>query len=115
MFPRTLLATTSVFTHRPSALSIIGNGAAHTPRNTLARNLAQQSNSMAILTNDKAYQPFLLDVIPGAECTADGQPAVEPDWTEHLELGSTKELARRSLGVQRRLKVLVLYGSLRER
>ena len=114
MFPRTLLATTSVFTHRQSALSIKGNGAAHPPRNTL-RSLAQQANSMAILTNDKAYQPFLLDVIPGAERTADGQPVVEPDWTEHLELGSTKELARRSLGVQRRLKVLVLYGSLRER
>lgn len=76
MFLRTLLATTSVFTHRQSALSIIGNGAAHAPRNTLAPNLAQHPNSMAILTDDKAYQPFLLDVIPGAERTADGQPAV---------------------------------------
>ena len=115
MSPRRLPVTASLFSYRQAALSIVGNGIAYAPHNSLAPNLAKHSNSMAILTNNKAYQTFLLDVIPGAERTAGGQPTVEPDWTVHLELETTKELARRSLGVQRRLKVLVLYGSLRER
>jgi hypothetical protein len=69
---------------------------------------------MAILANIAAYQPFLLDVVPGAETTADGERAVEPDWTQHLELDAAKQLVRDTMP-NRRLKVLVLYGSLRER
>jgi hypothetical protein len=70
---------------------------------------------MAILSNIAAYQPFLLDVVPGAEMTADGERAVESDWTQHLELDAAKQLVCDTMGPHRRLKVLVLYGSLRER
>jgi len=70
---------------------------------------------MTNLRNPTTYQPFLLDVVPGAERTAEGRLAVEPDWTEHLELDSTKRLVRDVMGTQRQLRVLVLYGSLRER
>lgn len=67
---------------------------------------------MAIQFDTDAYRPFLLNEIPGAELNDNGQPATEPDWTKDLELTTTTELARQAEG---RLKVLVLYGSLRER
>ncbi len=69
---------------------------------------------MAIQPDADVYRPFLLSPIPGAEHDISGQPAIGPDWTTDIELDTTKDLVR-SLGEGKRLKVLVLYGSLRER
>ncbi len=71
-------------------------------------------NNMAIQPDTEVYRPFLLSPVPGAEQDISGVPAVEPDWTTELELDTTKALAG-SLRNGKRLKVLVLYGSLRER
>lgn len=60
-----------------------------------------------------AYKPFLLSPIPGAEVDGDGGPAVEADWTADLELDTVKQLVESSQGEP--LRVLVLYGSLRNR
>ncbi len=51
------------------------------------------------------YRPFLLD------------PAVESsDWVSHLELATAAEMAYQDLErTNERLRVLVLYGSLRQR
>ncbi|RSH91009.1 hypothetical protein EHS25_010185 [Saitozyma podzolica] len=60
------------------------------------------------------YTPFLLSPVPGAELR-DGVPAVdESDWTSELDLSTATEFSRAALR-DRKLKVLVLYGSLRER
>ena len=64
---------------------------------------------MTIPSSD--YQPFLRSPVPGAELK-DGVLAVEEDWTETVELETATELTRTA---GRRLRVLVLYGSLRER
>ena len=57
------------------------------------------------------YRPFLLSPVPGAEVDEDG-PIVEPDWTAELELDTVKAISKAS---DEPLKVLVLYGSLRDR
>lgn len=69
----------------------------------------------AISPDDSVYRPFLLSPIPGAERGKDGTLAVdEGDWVRDLELDGVKQMAR-SLPDGRRVKILVLYGSLRER
>lgn len=60
------------------------------------------------------YKPFLSSPVPGAEAAEDGEFATSEDWTQALELDRTRALARAGLE-GRALKVLVLYGSLRER
>ena len=70
-----------------------------------------------ISTDETAYQPFLQSPIPGAEKGPDGEYLVdEEDWVQGLELDEVKGMTSR-LAEQggRRVKVLVLYGSLRER
>lgn len=50
------------------------------------------------------YRPFVLEVEP------------ENDWINELELDAVMDMADRDLqGTKQRLKVLVLYGSLRRR
>jgi arsenic resistance protein ArsH len=58
------------------------------------------------------YKPYLWDVIPGAEAGDEG-PRTEPDWTTSLDLDEVRSILRESKHPD--LKVLVLYGSLRER
>lgn len=58
------------------------------------------------------YKPFLLSPVPGAESDANG-PITEPDWTKSLELETVKSFLQ--CCPEPHLKVLVLYGSLRER
>jgi hypothetical protein len=70
-----------------------------------------------ISTDETAYQPFLQSPVPGAEKGSDGKYVVdEEDWVQALELDEVKRMTSR-LAEQggRRVKVLVLYGSLRER
>jgi hypothetical protein len=59
------------------------------------------------------YTPFLLDVIPGAETGPDG-PCQEEDWTRDLDLQAATTFSNGVWG-DKKLKVLVLYGSLRSR
>ena len=69
---------------------------------------------MTTASDEHTYQPFLLDPVPGAELTVDGHLAKEHDWTRDIQLDSAKETVKALLG-ERRVKVLVLYGSLRSR
>lgn len=77
------------------------------------------SSSAAIETS--TYRPFLLSPIPGAESkpSSDGTSGKheEPDWTlEAVEdLEAARALGNAVFGQQGGLRVLVLYGSLRER
>jgi hypothetical protein len=59
------------------------------------------------------HKPFLLDVVPGAETGPDG-PYQEEDWTRDVDLQGATTFSRGVWG-EERLRVLVLYGSLRER
>jgi hypothetical protein len=60
------------------------------------------------------YQPFLLSPIPGAELVS-GVPAVDQsDWTSQLDLGTAIDFSKQVWG-DHALKIMVLYGSLRER
>lgn len=68
--------------------------------------------SLALRANEddptirQKYRPFLL------ESTASS----EPDWIDNLELNTALDIAQRNLqSTDERLKVLVLYGSLRRR
>ena len=74
----------------------------------------KRHHSMAIASDEDTYQPFLLDPVPGAEPTPDGLLAREQDWTRHIQLDCAKEAVKALLG-ERRVKVLILYGSLRSR
>jgi hypothetical protein len=75
------------------------------PTTSLIRRLSVMS-----LNPHKAYS---LSPIPGAETLADGTKAVDAeDWVERLELEAVSALHRQR---DEKLKVLVLYGSLRER
>jgi hypothetical protein len=70
---------------------------------------------LAISKDETIYQPFLLSPIPGAEKTPDGELAVDrDDWVQGLELDHVKEMVK-SVPESRRVKILILYGSLRER
>lgn len=71
-------------------------------------------------TIDKAetsnsYEPFLLSPMPGAEKDGEGVPIESEDWTADLELETVRSFAETSSKTGGRLRVLVLYGSLRER
>jgi hypothetical protein len=59
------------------------------------------------------YKPHLLPIVPGAEMGPDG-PRTEPDWTAELDLQGATTFSRGVWG-DKKLQVLVLYGSLRER
>ena len=59
------------------------------------------------------YKPHLLPVVPGAEQGPDG-PYTEPDWTQDLDLSGATTFSEGVWG-EKKLRVLVLYGSLRER
>jgi hypothetical protein len=59
------------------------------------------------------YKPHLLPVVPGAEQGPDG-PYTEPDWTQNLDLSGATTFSKGVWG-EKKLRVLVLYGSLRER
>lgn len=57
------------------------------------------------------YQPHRLSVVPGSEV---GSEHAEEDWTASLDLSRAVAAARASFGPAP-LRVLVLYGSLRQR
>jgi hypothetical protein len=59
------------------------------------------------------YKPHLLPVVPGAEQGPDG-PYTEPDWTQDIDLSGATTFSKGVWG-EKKLRVLVLYGSLRER
>ena len=59
------------------------------------------------------YKPHLLPIVPGAEIEPDG-PHEELDWTQNLDLSSATTFSEGVWG-EKKLRVLVLYGSLRER
>lgn len=59
------------------------------------------------------YKPHLLPIVPGAEVGPDG-PYQEDDWTADVDLERATSFSRSVWGVER-LRVLVLYGSLRQR
>lgn len=68
------------------------------------------------------YRPFLLSPVPGAERVSpdSDERAVEVDWTEDAadDLADARALGEAVFGRReegRGLKVLVLYGSMRER
>jgi hypothetical protein len=61
------------------------------------------------------YEPFLLSPIPGAERNAEGELHESEDWTADLVLETARQFAETGAGSGGRLRVLVLYGSLRER
>lgn len=65
--------------------------------------------------SNSSYEPFLLSPIPGAERDANGELAISDDWTADLELETVRQFAETSSKEGGPLKVLVLYGSLRER
>lgn len=65
------------------------------------------------LSEPSRYEPFLLPVVPGAESGPDG-PYIEDDWTEGLDLDTATAFSQSVWGKEK-LRVLVLYGSLRER
>ena len=99
--PRPLLASSP----HPSLL---------TPRRIMTDTQTQYPN---ISTDETVYQTFLQSPIPGAEKGPDGEYMVDQeDWVQGLELDEVKGMTSR-LAEQggRRVKVLVLYGSLRER
>jgi hypothetical protein len=69
----------------------------------------------AISQDLQVYRTFLLSPIPGAEKGADGEYAVDKeDWVQGLELDEVKRMTD-GLPEGKKIKILVLYGSLRER
>lgn len=84
---------------------------------------ATLTSASSTVNDPSDYRPFLLSPIPGAE-TKPQQPSSdhsekheEPDWTlEAVEdLEAARVLGESVFGRQGGLRVLVLYGSLRER
>lgn len=68
---------------------------------------AHRSLAMSSKADDKSakYRPFLLD-----------DAISENDWVSKLELATVTEMAQRDIAINgQRLRVLVLYGSLRSR
>lgn len=62
------------------------------------------------------YKPFLLDPVPGAELRADGSIHREDrDWVSELELDEVSRLTDLASSQGQPPRILVLYGSLRER
>jgi len=85
-------------------------------RTTVRRSIMTSVNPFpAIAEDDEVYRPFLKSPIPGAERGPDGELAVDKeDWVQGLELDETKRMVQ-TLPEGRRVKILILYGSLRER
>jgi hypothetical protein len=71
------------------------------------------SSIAGMTTGPGHYRPHLLSVVPGAEQGPNG-PYVEMDWTEDIDLEAATSLSKRVWGDEP-LRVLVLYGSLRQR
>ena len=71
----------------------------------------QAGTKMTLTGTDSKYQPHLLSVVPGS---VQGLEISNEDWTASLDLQRTIDTAQTSLG-STSLRVLVLYGSLRER
>ncbi|KAG7535898.1 hypothetical protein FFLO_03644 [Filobasidium floriforme] len=84
-------------------------------RSIMTARLDNDKEYLAISKDETIYQPFLLSPIPGAEKTPDGELAVDKDdWVQGLELDHVKEMVK-SVPEGRRVKILIMYGSLRER
>lgn len=84
-------------------------------RSIMTARLDNDKEYRAISQDETIYQPFLLSPIPGAEKTPDGELAVDKDdWVQGLELDHVKEMVK-SVPEGRRVKILIMYGSLRER
>ena len=64
-------------------------------------------------TGPDFYRPHLLPIVPGAENGPEG-PYEEPDWTRYVDLHEATSLSQKVWGDEP-LRVLVLYGSLRQR
>jgi len=82
-------------------------GSASTAFKATSSVTAASLDSLAQHEVDSLYRPFL--------ATKNG--ADEPDWTAHLELDTVRQMVRDASEQrgQPPIKVLVLYGSLRER
>jgi hypothetical protein len=66
---------------------------------------------MALSTDP--YKVYTVSPIPGAETLPDGSKAVDAeDWVKELDLEAVTKMHQAS---NEKVKVLVLYGSLRER
>jgi hypothetical protein len=63
-------------------------------------------------SND-SYRPYLSSIIPGAEHNESG-PIIDDNWTISLDLSRATAFAN-DIFASQPLRVLVLYGSLRER
>ena len=97
---------------RGHLLRLITSQRPHTPsfkRSVLSTTLRYYS----MTRNFDHYKPHLLPVVPGAEQGPDG-PYTEPDWTQDLDLSGATTFSKGVWG-EKKLRVLVLYGSLRER
>lgn len=59
------------------------------------------------------YKVYTVSPIPGAETLSDGSKAVDAeDWVKELDLEAVTQMHQAR---SEKIKVLVLYGSLRER
>jgi hypothetical protein len=72
-----------------------------------------QFRPLSMTRNLDEYKPHLLPIVPGAEVGPDG-PHTEHDWTTDLDLEGATTFSKAVWG-EKKLKVLVLYGSLRDR
>ena len=82
------------------------------PRASLHSTL-HQARQYSMTRDFDHYKPHLLPIVPGAETGPDG-PYEEADWTTDLDLSGATTFSQGVWG-ERKLRVLVLYGSLRER
>jgi hypothetical protein len=111
---------------KPAALairtsSLLGNY--HVVRTTQGRglfgNLRMTSNHINTTPTQERislHKPFLLDPIPGAELYADGTSHRETrDWVSELELEEVSRLTQLASSQGQAPRILILYGSLRER
>jgi hypothetical protein len=78
-----------------------------------ASTTAVQGNTLSMTITMDPYRPHLLPIVPGAEVGPDGTHQ-EEDWTHNIDLKEATALSLRVWGAEP-LRVLVLYGSLRER
>jgi hypothetical protein len=82
------------------------------PRASLNSTLLQ-TRQYSMTRDFDHYKPHLLPIVPGAEAGPNGTYE-EPDWTENLDLSGATTFSQGVWG-EKKLRVLVLYGSLRER
>lgn len=82
------------------------------PLRHLSKQVSIRRVSSIAMSTDP-YKVYTLSPIPGAETLPDGSKAVDAeDWVEQLDL---KAVTKMHSARNKRIKVLVLYGSLRER